>query len=257
MEKKKEVKLKVKDLVKTYPNGFTALKGISLDVYKGEFLAVIGLSGSGKSTFLRCLNRLIDPTSGEIWMDGEDIAALRGGKVCQTRTKVAMIFQKFNLVDRYTVLSNVLMGSLARTSLLKSVFGMFSKEDKQKAVEYLQLVGLGDKIEVRADELSGGQQQRVAIARALMQEPDVLLADEPVASLDPALCHVVMDYLKKINKELGITVLCNLHHLDLVKSYGDRAIALKDGEKVFEGSPSEINETWFKEIYGEEARNVH
>lgn len=252
----KEVKLKVKNLVKTYPNGFTALKGISMDVYKGEFLAVIGLSGSGKSTFLRCLNRLIDPTSGEIWLDGEDVAKLKGKKVHQTRTKVAMIFQKFNLVDRYSVLNNVLMGSLARTSLLKSVFGCFSKEDKKKAVEYLKLVGLGDKIEVRADELSGGQQQRVAIARALMQEPDILLADEPVASLDPALCHVVMDYLKKINKELGITVLCNLHHLDLVKDYSDRAIALKDGEKVFEGSPAEIDESWFKEIYGEEARNA-
>ncbi len=251
------VKLDIKDLKKTYPNGFTALNGISMKVYKGEFLAVIGLSGSGKSTFLRCINRLIDPTSGEILFDGGDIAKQKGKEVHKTRTKVAMIFQKFNLVGRHTVLSNVLMGSLARTSLMKSIFGLFSKEDEQKAIEYLKLVGLGEKIHIRADQLSGGQQQRVAIARALMQEPDVLLADEPVASLDPALCHTVMDYLKKINVELGITVLCNLHHLDLVKDYSDRAVALKDGRKVFEGSPSEINETWFKEIYGEEARNVH
>lgn len=250
------VRLDVKDLKKTYPNGFTALHGVSMKVYKGEFLAVIGLSGSGKSTFLRCINRLVDPTSGQILFDGGDIATQKGREVHKTRTKVAMIFQKFNLVGRNTVLSNVLMGSLARTSLLKSVLGVFSKEDNEKAVQYLKLVGLGDKIDVRADQLSGGQQQRVAIARALMQEPDVLLADEPVASLDPALCHTVMDYLRKINKDLGITVLCNLHHLDLVKDYSDRVVALKDGKKVFEGSPTEINDSWFKEIYGEEARRV-
>lgn len=256
MDTTKEIKLDIKNLKKTYPNGFTALHGISMEVYKGEFLAVIGLSGSGKSTFLRCLNRLIDPTSGEIFFDGGDIASQKGKAVHKTRTKVAMVFQKFNLVGRHSVLSNVLMGSLARTSLLKSVCGFFAKEDHKKAEDYLKLVGLGEKIHTRADQLSGGQQQRVAIARALMQEPEVLLADEPVASLDPALCHTVMDYLKKINKELGITVLCNLHHLDLVKDYSDRVVALKDGLKVFEGGSSEINDAWFKEIYGEEARRV-
>jgi len=252
-----EVKLEVKNLEKTYDNGVQALKGVSQKVYKGEFLAVIGLSGSGKSTFLRCINRLNDPTAGEIWFEGEDIAFTKGSQVSKTRTKIAMIFQKFNLVGRHTVLSNVLMGSLARTSLLASMFGLFSTDEKEKAMKYLNLVGLKEKAEVRADQLSGGQQQRVAIARALMQEPDVLLADEPVASLDPALCHTVMDYLKKINRELGITVLCNLHHLDLVQDYSDRVVALKDGKKVFEGLSSEIDDNWFKEIYGEEARRVH
>lgn len=256
MSEQKVVKLKINNLVKTYDNGVQALKGVSLDVYKGEFLAVIGLSGSGKSTLLRCINRLNHPTSGEILLGQTDIASIKGRAVSKIRTRVAMIFQKFNLVGRHTVLSNVLMGSLARTGLVKSLLGIFSAQDKEKAINYLKLVGLGEKINVRADQLSGGQQQRVAIARALMQEPEVLLADEPVASLDPALCHTVMDYLKKINREMGITVLCNLHHLDLVKEYSDRVVALKDGQKVFEGGSSGINDEWFKEIYGEEARRV-
>ncbi len=253
---KEEVKLDVKDLKKTYPNGFTALHGVSMKVYSGEFLAIIGLSGSGKSTFLRCINRLIDPTSGQILFNNGDIVKKKGREVYKIRTKIAMIFQNFNLVGRHTAFSNVLMGSLARTSMVKSILGVFSKEDQEKAIKYLELVGLGSKIHIRADQLSGGQKQRVAIARALMQEPDILLADEPVASLDPALCHTVMDYLRKINKELGITVLCNLHHLDLVKEYSDRVVALKDGKKVFQGNSLEINDSWFKEIYGEEARHV-
>ncbi len=256
MINKKEVKLNVKDLKKTYSNGFTALHGVSMKVYAGEFLAIIGLSGSGKSTFLRCINRLIDPTSGEIFFNNNDIAKQKGRGVYQTRTKIAMIFQSFNLVGRHTAFSNVLMGSLARTSVIKSILGFFSKEDQEKAIKYLKLMGLGTKIHTRIDQLSGGQKQRVAIARALMQEPEILLADEPVASLDPALCHTVMDYLRKINKELSITVLCNLHHLDLVKEYSDRVVALKDGKKVFEGNPLQVNDSWFKEIYGEEARHV-
>lgn len=252
----KETHLIVKNLEKTYGNGVQALKGLSVNVYKGEFLAIIGLSGSGKSTFLRCINRLNHPTGGEIIFENQNIATLSGSGIRKIRADIAMIFQKFNLVGRHTVLSNVLMGSLSRTGFFKSVFGLYSHEDKEEALKYLQLVGLGEKALIRSDELSGGQQQRVAIARALMQKPKILLADEPVASLDPALCHTVMDYLKEINQTLGITVLCNLHHLDLVKEYGDRAIALKDGEKVFEGSPKDINDEWFKEIYGEEARRV-
>ncbi len=249
--------LKIKDLKKTYPNGVQALKGVSFDVIPGEFLVIIGLSGSGKSTLLRCLNQLHPPTSGRVEFKGEDITNCDKSKIKYIRSKMAMIFQHFNLVDRKTVLTNVLVGALSRTSTLKSICGLFSKGDKEQALEYLDLVGIKDKAYYRADQLSGGQKQRVAIARALTQSPDVLLADEPVASLDPATCHIVMDYLKKVNKELGITILCNLHFLSLVRQYADRVIALKDGKLVYSGSPSEIDEAWFEKIYGEGAKEVH
>ena len=168
-----------------------------------------------------------------------------------------MIFQHFNLIPRHTVLNNVLMGKLAYTSTWKSIFGLFSAEDKAEAMKYLTLVGIADKAHIRADQLSGGQQQRVAIARALTQNPEVLLADEPVASLDPATCHTVMDYLKKVNQELGITIVCNLHFLSLVRLYATRVIALKDGELVYEGSPKNIDQVWFEKIYGAGAKEVH
>ena len=249
--------LKVKNLVKTYPNGVQALKGVSFDVKKGEFLVIIGLSGSGKSTLLRCVNRLHDPTSGEIIFEGDDIAKMEGRKISQLRKKIGMIFQHFNLIPRHTVLSNVLMGRLGSTGTLKSLFGIFKNDDKEKALRYLKLVGIADKAKIRADQLSGGQQQRVAIARALTQDPAILLADEPVASLDPATCHTVMDYLKRVNEELGITILCNLHFLSLVRQYATRVIALKSGQIVFEGSPKDISEEWFEKIYGQGAKEVH
>ena len=211
--------LSIKNLVKTYPNGVQALKGVSFDVQKGEFLVVIGLSGSGKSTLLRCVNRLHDPTSGRIIFEGKDVAKVEGEEVRRLRKRVGMIFQHFNLIPRHTVISNVLMGRLGVLGSLKSIFGLFSAEDKERAHQYLKLVGISEKAKIRADQLSGGQQQRVAIARALTQDPSILLADEPVASLDPATCHVVMDYLKKVNQELGITVICNLHFLSLIR-YG-------------------------------------
>lgn len=248
--------LSIKKLNKTYPNGVRALKNVSFDVKKGEFLVVIGLSGSGKSTLLRCLNRLHDPTSGEIIFENQNIAQVKGEAVKALRTKMGMIFQHFNLIPRHTVLSNVLMGRLGKVSTWKSLLGLFSAEDKKKAMDYLQLVGILDKAKIRADQLSGGQQQRVAIARALAQNPQILLADEPVASLDPATCHVVMDYLRKVNQELGITIICNLHFLSLVRQYATRVIALKAGELVYEGSPNEIDEAWFEKIYGEGAKEV-
>jgi phosphonate transport system ATP-binding protein len=249
--------LSIRNLKKQYPNGVTALNGISFDVQQGEFLVIIGLSGSGKSTLLRCLNRLIDPTSGEIIYKGEDIASVDGSRIRAVRQKVGMIFQHFNLVPRYSVLKNVLMGRLGVVSTLASLFGYFSKEDVAKANKFLNLVGIGDKAKYRADNLSGGQQQRVAIARALTQGPDILLADEPVASLDPATCHTVMDYLKKVNQELGITIVCNLHFLSLVRLYATRVIALKAGEIVYEGDPSQIDDDWFERIYGQGAKEVH
>lgn len=249
--------LKVRNLQKVYSNGVAALKNVSFDVYPGEFLIVIGLSGSGKSTLLRCLNRLIDPSAGEIIFDNRRIESVQGAEMRRLRSQVAMIFQSFNLIPRHSVLSNVLMGRLASTPTWRSLLGMFSETDRAKALEYLRLVGIEDKAKTRADQLSGGQQQRVAIARALCQNPKMLLADEPVASLDPATCHTVMEYLRKVNQELGITVVCNLHFLSLVREYGTRVIALRGGQIVFEGRPSEINEAWFKQIYGDSAREVH
>lgn len=252
-----ETILSIRNLKKTYENGTQALKGVSFDVQKGEFLVVIGLSGSGKSTLLRCINRLHDPTSGDILFNNQNIAKSSGSEIRIIRKKIGMIFQHFNLVPRYSVLKNVLMGRLGFMGSLKSLLGIFSESDKAKALEYLKLVGIREKAALRADNLSGGQQQRVAIARALTQGPEILLADEPVASLDPATCHTVMDYLKKVNQELGITIICNLHFLSLVRQYATRVIALKGGEIVFEGSPKEISDEWFQKIYGEGAKEVH
>lgn len=249
--------LEVNQLEKTYENGVRALKGVSFNVKPGEFLVVIGLSGSGKSTLLRCLNRLHDPTSGSIKFKEKEIAYVKGDGVRKLRQEIAMIFQHFNLIPRHSVLSNVMMGRLAATPTFSSLIGSFSKEDREEAMKYLKLVGIADKASIRADQLSGGQQQRVAIARALTQKPEILLADEPVASLDPATCHTVMDYLKRVNEELGITMICNLHFLSLVRQYASRVIALKAGEIVYEGSPKEISEAWFQKIYGEGAREVH
>jgi len=252
-----KVILDVKKLSKVYPSGTWALKDISFQVNQGEFIAVIGLSGSGKSTLLRCLNRLLDPTAGEIFFQGKDVANLtRASEIRSLRKSIGMIFQQFNLISRHSVLSNVLMGRLGETSTLKSLFHRFTREDHEKSMAALRLVGIAEAADSRVDQLSGGQQQRVAIARTLVQQPTLLLADEPVASLDPATCHVVMDYLKKVNRELGITVICNLHFLSLVRQYADRVIALRDGELVYVGLPSSINEEWFKTIYGEGAHEA-
>ena len=185
--------LEISDLTKIYDNGTRALKGVNFEVKKGEFLVIIGLSGSGKSTLLRCINRLHDPTSGKIKFDGTEITELRGSNLRAVRSRIGMIFQHFNLVPRKTVLTNVLTGNLSKVGILKSVFGLWTDEEKEKAQKYINIVGLSGKENTRADNLSGGQQQRVAIARTLMQNPQILLADEPVASLDPATSHSVMD----------------------------------------------------------------
>jgi len=248
--------LEIKNLNKIYPNGHQALKNISFTVLEGDFLVVIGLSGSGKSTLLRCINRLHDSTTGQILFDGEDITHLQGRKLRHLRSQMGMIFQHFNLIPRKTVLTNVLSGNLSRVGILKSLLGIYSKQDKDRAMKYIEIVGLNGKEKSRADNLSGGQQQRVSIARALMQNPKMILADEPVASLDPATSHSVMEYLKKVNTELGVTVICNLHFLSLVRQYAHRVIALKDGEIVYEGNPLEINKEWFNRIYGEDAVEV-
>ena len=248
--------LKVEHLVKVYPNGTQALRDVSFEVADGEFLAVIGLSGSGKSTLLRCINRLIEPTSGKITWNGVDVTVAQGTDLLKIRRQIGMVFQQFNLVKRSSVLTNVLSGRLGYVNTIQSLVGAFSGDDRARALANLEQVGLSEKAHVRADSLSGGQQQRVGIARALMQEPKLILADEPVASLDPVLAHSILKYLEQLNKERGITVLCSLHFLDLVHRYATRAIALKDGQVVFEGLPPQIDDAQFKAIYGQEAERV-
>jgi phosphonate transport system ATP-binding protein len=247
--------LRIQNLSKTYPNGTQALKNVSFDVQDGEFMVVIGLSGSGKSTLLRCINRLIEPTEGKIFWDDLDITAASPAELRNIRRKIGMVFQQFNLVKRSSVMTNVLSGRLGYANPWMSLLGIWPQEDRQHAMQALERVGIADKAHSRADALSGGQQQRVGIARALMQDPKLILADEPVASLDPVLSHSILQYLEQLNKE-GITVICSLHFLDLVHRYATRVVALKDGVKVFEGTAQEIDRAKFKEIYGEEAQEV-
>jgi phosphonate transport system ATP-binding protein len=248
--------LKVEHLTKVYPNGTVALKDLSFEVEDGEFLVIIGLSGSGKSTLLRCINRLIDPTEGKIIMDGVDVTAAKGAELRHIRRHIGMIFQHFNLVKRSSVMTNVLNGRLGYLNPWMTTLGYFPPEEKKRALDALTRLGIEDKVNSRADALSGGQQQRVGIARTLMQEPSLILADEPVASLDPVLAHSILQYLELLNKEDKVTVICSLHYLDLIQRYATRVIGLKDGIKVFEGLPTEINREKFKEIYGEEAQDI-
>ena len=248
--------LEIKNLTKVYEGGTQALTDVSFSVKPGEFLAVIGLSGSGKSTLLRCINRLIEPTAGQVIWNGEDITAASQDEMLRIRRKIGMIFQHFNLVSRSRVITNVLAGRLGYVNPAMSLMNRFPKSDIEMAIKQLDRVSIADQAFKRADELSGGQQQRVGIARAMMQEPEIILADEPVASLDPVLAHSIMQYLETINKEDGVMVLCSLHFLDLVHRYADRAIALNEGKLMFDGSPEDIDDEKFKEIYGKEAERV-
>ncbi len=248
--------VRIEHLMKTYPDGTRALKDISFSVQPGEFLIVIGLSGSGKSTLMRCINRLIEPTSGKIYLDDVDITALPPDELRRTRRQIGMIFQQFNLIKRSSVLTNVLSGRLGYVPSSWALTNYWPREMRERATAHLATVGIPEKTHTRADQLSGGQQQRVGIARALMQDPKVILADEPVASLDPATSHSVLQYIEALNRRDGITVMCSLHFLSLARRYGTRLIALKAGEIVFEGMPVDIDERRFKEIFGEEAIEV-
>ena len=248
--------LKVEHLTKIYDTGTRALDDVSFEVPDGQFLAMIGLSGSGKSTLLRCINRLIEPTQGRILWHGVDITAASQEDMRRIRRRIGMVFQHFNLVHRSKVITNVLQGRLGYVNPALSIINRFPKKEIERALQQLDRVGLRDKANNRADALSGGQQQRVGVARALMQEPEMILADEPVASLDPVLAHSIMQYLEQINKSDGATILCSLHFLDLVHRYADRAIALNEGRLVFQGPPNEIDDARFKEIYGKEAERV-
>lgn len=248
--------LAIKNLTKVYDDGTVALKDVSFTVEPGEFLVIIGLSGSGKSTLLRCINRLIDPTEGQILWDDVDITAAEAEELRRVRRQIGMVFQQFNLVRRSSVLTNVLTGRLGYVKPLSSLLHRFPAKDREMAWKALQRVGITDQARKQARELSGGQQQRVGIARALMQQPRMILADEPVASLDPVLAHSILGYLEELNQQDRITVLCSLHYLDLVQRYATRVIGLRDGAVVYRGTREKIRrmtDQQFKEIYGEEA----
>ena len=237
---------------KVYPNGLHALKNVSLEINQGEFVAIIGLSGAGKSTLLRTINRMHDISEGSLTVNGQEVNDLAGKDLRKFRRKVGMVFQSFNLVTRTTVINNVLTSRVPDMPLWKSIIGLYSKEDKVIALEALDKVGILDKAYVRADQLSGGQQQRVALARTLAQKPEIILADEPVAALDPITATQVMDDFKKINKELNMSVLINIHHVDLALKYADRVIGIKAGEIVYDGPSTEVDSEVLKQIYGRE-----
>ncbi len=248
--------LRVEGLTKIYPDGTVALRDVTFSVEPGEFVVIIGLSGSGKSTLMRCINRLIEPTAGKVYIDGVDVTALSPAELRRVRRHVGMIFQQFNLVRRAPVLTNVLAGRLGYLPSSWALINYFPREEVARALHNLERVGIAEKAYTRADQLSGGQQQRVGIARALMQEPTLILADEPVASLDPATSHSVLKYVEELNKKDGITVLCALHFLSLARRYGTRILALKAGRIIYDGLPADIDARRFKEIYGEEAVEV-
>jgi phosphonate transport system ATP-binding protein len=234
----------------TYPGGVHALRNLTLEIPDGEMVVIVGLSGAGKSTLIRAINGLVPLSSGDVTVDGRSVAKANTAELREIRSRIGMIFQTFNLVKRTTVLNNVLMGRLHATSTLRSVFGWWRTADLEIAMQALERVGIVDKAYVRASNLSGGQQQRVGIARALAQQPKTILADEPVASLDPPTSHVVMRDLQRINRELGITTIVNLHFLDLAKVYGERIIGMRDGSLVYDGTGEAADETVFRDIYG-------
>ena len=233
-----------------------AVDNASFSIAPGSFVGVIGRSGAGKSTLLRMINRLADPTSGRILFEGTDVTALRGKALRQWRARSAMIFQQFNLVGRLDVLTNVLMGRLAQIPSWRSLAQVWPEQDRALALSALEQFDIAQLAAQRADQLSGGQQQRVAIARTLVQEPDIILADEPIASLDPRNTKIVMDALLRINKHFGITVLCNLHSLDLARTYCDRLVGMAAGRVVFDGAPAALTDHIARELYDLEANDV-
>ncbi|MFK4567275.1 phosphonate ABC transporter ATP-binding protein [Enterococcus sp. UD-01] len=242
--------IQFENVTKTYSNGVKGLKNINLTIEDGEFVSVIGLSGAGKSTLLRSINRLNEITEGNIIIDGASITKAGKRDLRKIRRNIGMIFQHFNLVKKSSVQKNVISGRLGYYSTFKSIFGFFSKDDYALVTDALDRVGLGDKLHSRSDELSGGQQQRVSIARTLVQQASIILADEPVASLDPITTQKIMKDLKKINQELNHTVVINLHSVDLAREFSSRIIGLRDGEVVFDGSAAEATDEVLTSIYG-------
>jgi phosphonate transport system ATP-binding protein len=244
--------IKFEGVVKTYPNGVQALKGVDLSIEQGEFVCIIGLSGAGKSTLLRSINQMHQITGGKLTVDGVDVSTLKGKELRRFRRNIGMVFQSFNLVKRTTVIKNVLAARVADMPLWKSLLGLYAKQDKIIALEALDQVGILEKAYSRADQLSGGQQQRVALARTVAQQPKIILADEPVASLDPVTSQQVMNDFVAINKALNITVIANMHHVDIALKYAQRIIGVKEGKIVFDGPSLQVTNNILKEIYGRE-----
>ena len=247
--------IEFKNVSKKYPNGFEALKGIDLTIEQGEFVAIIGLSGAGKSTLIRTINRMHDISSGSLTVDGTDVMSLHGRSLRSFRRRIGMIFQSFNLITRTTVIKNVLTAFVPDLPWWRATFGVFTKEEKLKALDALDKVAILDKAFVRADQLSGGQQQRVALARTLAQNPQIILADEPVASLDPVTAKQVMDDFKRINRDMNITVLINIHHVELALQYASRVVGIRSGEVVYDGPVDRVTQEVLDSIYqgGEES----
>jgi phosphonate transport system ATP-binding protein len=250
--KKANQMLRLEQLSKVYGDGTRALNDVSLKIEAGEFVVILGKSGAGKSTLLRCINRLVEPTSGKIFFEDQEVTALDGKRLRAVRQKIGMIFQDYNLVGRLSVRTNVLSGALGRTSPLVALVNHFTQDEIESAQHNLERLEIGNKAGQRADQLSGGQQQRVGIARALMQKPKIILADEPVASLDPATSRTILDILRRINQEDGVTVLCNLHLPELAREYAQRLIAMKEGTVVYDGPPEGLTPSVVDELYGME-----
>ena len=242
--------IKFENVDKVYGNGVKAMDNVSLTIEQGEFVAIIGLSGAGKSTLIRTINKMIDITSGKLTVNGVDVSKLSGASLRKFRRKIGMVFLSFNLISRISVIKNVLSARVADLSLPRVLFGLYSKKDKILALESLDKVGILEKAYIRADQLSGGQQQRVALARTLAQTPEIILADEPVAALDPVMADVVMEDFKRINRVLNITVIINIHHVDLALQYADRIIGIRAGQIVFDGPTADITQDVLKDIYG-------
>lgn len=241
--------IEFKNVSKRYPNGFEALKNINLSIEQGEFVAIIGLSGAGKSTLIRTINRMHDITSGSLTVDGTDVMSLHGKSLRSFRRRIGMIFQSFNLITRTTVIKNVLTAFVPDLPWWRAAFGIFTREEKMKALESLDKVGILDKAFVRADQLSGGQQQRVALARTLAQNPQIILADEPVAALDPVTAKQVMDDFRRINRDMNISVLINIHHVELALQYADRVVGIRAGEIVYDGPVEKVDQAVLDSIY--------
>jgi phosphonate transport system ATP-binding protein len=237
---------------KTYPNGVQALKNATLKIEQGEFVAIIGLSGAGKSTLIKLINKMTDATNGDLRVNDLEVSKLKGRSLRRYRRKIGMVFQSFNLINRTSVINNVLAARVADMDIVRSLLGIYLKKDKLLALESLDKVGILEKAYTRADQLSGGQQQRVALARTLAQNPSIILADEPVASLDPVTANQIMKDFERINNQENITVVVNMHHVDLALKYAKRVIGVNKGEIVFDGPAGEVNEDMLKKIYGRE-----
>lgn len=248
--------LEFQHVSKVYHNTTRALDDLSFSVNEGEFVSIIGPSGAGKSTILRCINRLIDATEGKIIYDGEDIMSLRKGQLRNVRTKTGMIFQHYNLVERLSVMENVLHGRLGQKSTFSGMIGHYTESEKEKAFSILSELGLADQAYKLCDALSGGQKQRVGIARAIMQEPKLILCDEPIASLDPKASKTIMDHLAQINQTRKITCIVNLHQVDVAMKYSQRILGIAAGKLVFDGTPSELTQEKIHEIYQSNAQDL-